>query len=130
MLVAMPALRLLCLPHYAELYQGGPGVRAAGAQQVALSTTFCALLPRLAAMPYSANELLGLFAGGVMAQGLDPAGLQQLQACMLSNWAALGQEGRRSALATLRGAADAQQLSPQAAALLAAFLEKHAGEGN
>ena len=129
LLVAMPALCLLCLSQDSEHFQDVSEPRAAVAQQLMLSTAFCGLLPQLAVVPHSAADLPGLFAGRAMAGGLDPAWLQELQYCMQSSWAALGQEGQRKMLAMVRREA-VPQLSPQAAALVDAFLEKPAGESS
>lgn len=131
LLAAMPALRVLCLPLSSEAFQGDkPRLQSAVNRQWLLAKVFTRLLPQLVVMPFSAASGPRLFLGASFEGGLDPAMLQQLQAHMQSNWAALSQEAQHCALAMLRWAADAQRLSPKAAALLAAFVPNNAGQGS
>jgi len=120
MLAAMPALRLLCLPLSHEMFEAdNPGLRNAQGWQWLLSVAFSALLPHLVFMTDGAAQLPGVFRGAAFEGGLHPERLSQLQAWMESNWAALSDEGKQAAFAWLCRAAESNQLSPRAAALLA-----------
>ena len=127
LLAAMPALRLLCVPLQREMFQleeGNPVQQLACAQQLLLFTAFCALLPHLAVVPSGAASLPGLFQGLAIEGGLCPAKQRAVRDNFQLAWADTRhdmQDMHWMALALLRQAADEQQLSPQAAALVASY---------
>ena len=122
LLAGMPALRLLCLPLYEETFQGDdPRMRASFIQQTRLSLAFCGLLPRLLLVGNRAASCPALFQEAAFEGGLNADKLSKLQASMRAGWEAFDQGQQQYMLGPLRRAAIANQLSPQAAALLAAL---------
>lgn len=125
LLAGMPALRMLCLLLYEEMFEGGdPAVRAAAAQHRVLAAAFCALLPQLTITSHGAAYLPGMSHccwPASLESGLHPVLRGRLQDCAQLSWAALSHEEQQQAAALLRQAADEQQLSPQAAALVASY---------
>ena len=122
-LADMPALRLLCVPLSDDLLlsEGNAAtLQSASVQQWLLCKAFCALLPRLVTLSYSAAQVLWLFQGATIQGGLDPAKHAELQACLHEYWEAQDPEVRQGALDLVRRAAQCGQLSPQAQALLEA----------
>lgn len=120
-LVAMPALRVLCVPLSDFPQPEGDVYPSVSVQQCLLCRVLCALLPRLVTLSYSAAQIPCLFQGGAVEGGLDPAKHAELQACLQAGWEAVTPEVRWVALEMMRGEAAQRELSAQAAALVEAF---------
>lgn len=121
LLVAMPALRLLCVP-LGDLWleESTPQRPQLEASQWALAIAFGALLPGLVVLSERSAQSSHLFCDGDPARGLDPAHLREMQSGMQEYWQAECAAFQQAALGLLRWAADTGQLSARAADLLAA----------